>query len=141
MEDPKRMFRRELISLLGKYVIVETIKKEEFKGVLLGIDTDTLSVCLGDVEVNGSKAPRLFIMGHDISKIYSTEPPLDLEALAEEIKKVFPNMVILDKDARIIKVMHNIIVSEAGVKGSGPVYQRVKKIYENFVKSRQSSKE
>jgi hypothetical protein len=67
------------------------------------------------------------------------EKSFDLQALADRLERVFPNLVRVVQEAGIIVVMDKIRVSEKGlVEGSGPAAERVKKVFGEFVKERGS---
>ncbi len=128
-------FLRELAALLDKTVSVKTIHGKTYLGKLIGYDPNTLSLCLSEAKDNqGTVYARVFIRGDVISEIIRQEEPFDLKGLAERLEKMFPNMVKLYEEAGVIVVMDRIRVTEEGVvEGSGPVAERVKRVYEQFV--------
>ena len=64
---------------------------------------------------------------------------LDLKALSERLEKVFPTMVKLYEDQGFIWVMEKIKVTEKGVvEGSGPIAERVNRVYSLFTKEASS---
>ena len=130
-----RRFFEELGQLINKVVKVEDVTGKVMEGTLLRYDTNSMSVCLGDVSgERGAKIHRVFVYGPTIAKILASERPFNLEGLAERLERVFPNMVRLYADAGIIVVMDKIRVGEDGlVEGSGPAADRVRDIYERFV--------
>lgn len=130
-----RKFFEELGQLITKPVRVEDIKGKTFDGVLMGYDSNTMTVCLGDVAgVQGTKIHRLFVYGSTIAKIMASERPFNLEGLAERLERVFPNMTRIYPDAGIIVVMDKIRVNEGGViEGSGPAADRVRDIHQRFI--------
>jgi small nuclear ribonucleoprotein (snRNP)-like protein len=130
-----RRFFEELGQLITKPVRVEDVKGKTFDGVLMGYDSNTMTVCLGDVAgVQGTKIHRLFVYGSTIAKIMASERPFNLEGLAERLERVFPNMTRIYPDAGIIVVMDKIRVNEGGViEGSGPAADRVRDIHQRFI--------
>ncbi|MCD6154611.1 MAG: Lsm family RNA-binding protein [Candidatus Verstraetearchaeota archaeon] len=134
-------FMRELAALLDKAIIVKTIQGRKFTGRLIGYDPNNLNLCLADAkDESGSGFARIFIKGNVISEIIRTEEPFDLKGLAERLEKAFPNMVKLHEEAGVIVVMDRIRVTEEGViEGTGPTADRVKRIYEQFIKEKKSS--
>jgi len=130
-----RRFFEELGLLINKIVIVEDSKGKLLEGTLLGYDSNSMNICLGDVKgQKGTKIHRVFLYGSTIAKISATERPFNLEGLKERLERVFPNMVRLYSDAGILVVMDKIRVNEGGiVEGSGPAADRVRDIYERFV--------
>jgi small nuclear ribonucleoprotein (snRNP)-like protein len=130
-----RKFFEELGQLITKPVRVEDIKGKTFDGVLMGYDSNTMTVCLGDVAgEQGTKIHRVFVYGPTIAKIMASERPFNLEGLAERLERVFPNMTRIYPDAGIIVVMDKIRVNEGGViEGSGPAADRVRDIHKRFI--------
>ncbi len=130
-----RRFFEELGQLISKPVRVEGTNGKFFDGVLLGYESNTMSVCLGDVAgEQGTKIHRVFVYGPTIAKVSATERPFNLEGLAERLERVFPNMVRIYADAGIIVVMDKIRVNETGiVEGTGPAADRVRDIYQRFI--------
>jgi len=130
-----RKFFEELGQLVGKKVIVEDTAGKTYEGNLLGFDSQSMSVALGDVK--GSKGKlyhRLFLTGNTISKIMATDTPFNLDGLKERLERVFPNMVQYFPEAGVIVVMNKIRVNETGViEGSGPAASRVQDIYNKFI--------
>jgi len=131
-----RKFSEELALLIQRPVIVETNSGKRYTGILSGVDTDTLSVCISNcTDESGKVAHRLFVTGHSIAQIYSMEKPFDLHALADRVERVFPRMVKIVEGAGVIVVMDKIRLSEKGlIEGSGPAAERVQKVYEEFMK-------
>jgi small nuclear ribonucleoprotein (snRNP)-like protein len=131
-----RKFSEELALLLQKTVIVETNSGRKYTGLLSGVDTDTLSVCISNcADESGKAIHKLFLNGPSIAQIYSMEKPFDLQALADRVERVFPRMVKIVEGAGVILVMDKIRLSENGIiEGSGPAAERVQRVYEEFVK-------
>lgn len=131
-----RRFFEELVGLVQKNVRVVDTKGNIYEGVLLGYDSNTLSLCLGDAKgEKGSRVHRVFLLGHAVAKISLVEVPFDLEGLAQRLERVFPKMVRLYPEAGVIVVMDKIRVNESGViEGTGPAAERVQSIYERFMR-------
>ncbi|MGQ9513522.1 MAG: Lsm family RNA-binding protein [Thermoproteota archaeon] len=129
-----------LTDLMGRQVTVITVGQEEYKGTLLAISPDTLSVCLGDVkDSKGKRFYRVVLNGNIVSKIIVEKILVDLRRLAERIERVFPKMVKLNEEAGVIIVMDKIRIDENGVvEGSGPAAERVGAIYKEFIREQQS---
>lgn len=130
-----RKFFEELGQLMEKAVRVEGTDGKVFDGVLMGYDSNSLSVCLGDVAgEQGTKIHRMFIYGQTISRVSASERPFNLAGLAERLERVFPNMIRIYHEAGVILVMDKIRVNESGVvEGSGPAADRVRDIYQRFI--------
>jgi small nuclear ribonucleoprotein (snRNP)-like protein len=130
-----RKFFEELGQLVGKPVRVEDTREKVYDGVLLGYDSNTMTICLGDVPgEQGTKIHRVFIYGSTVARISASERPFNLAGLAERLERVFPNMTRTFTDAGMIVVMDKIRVNETGVvEGSGPAADRVRDIYQRFI--------
>ena len=135
MSVAQRKFFTEVTSLVDKNVIVTTTSEKTFSGTLVGINPDTLSLCLGDAkDQEGKMLHRVFLNGSVVAQILSVEKPFNIKALADRLEKVFPTMVKLYEDKGFIWVMEKVKVTEKGVvEGSGPAAERVQKVYEQFV--------
>jgi len=131
-----RKFSEELALLLQKSVVVETNIGKRYTGILSGVDTDTLTLCISDcTDESGKIVHKLFITGRSIAQMYSVERPFALQALADRLERVFPRMVRVVEGAGVIVVMDKIRLSEKGlIEGSGPAAERVQKVYEEFMK-------
>ena len=135
MSIAQRRFFTEVTALADKNVIVSTTTEKTFSGTLIGINPDTLSLCLADAKDQEGKAlHRVFLNGNIVAQILSVEKPFNVKALADRLEKVFPTMVKLYEDKGFIWVMDKVKVTEKGiVEGSGPAAERVQKVYEQFV--------
>jgi hypothetical protein len=68
------------------------------------------------------------------------EKPFDLKGLAERLNRVFPELVKVREDIGAIIVMDKIKVTEKGVvEGSGLAAERVKAIFDEFVRESRKS--
>lgn len=130
----------ELATLIGRQVTVITTGQDEYRGILLAVSSDNLTVSLGDVQASsGKRFYRIVINGGIVAKIVVEKVLVDLRRLAERIERVFPKMVRLNEEARVILVMEKIRVDESGViEGSGPAAERVGAIYREFVHEQQA---
>jgi len=135
MSVAQRRFFAEVAALSDKHVIVSTTAGKAFSGTLIGINPETLSLCLADArDEEGKVLHRVFLNGNVVAQILSVEKPFDLKALAERLEKVFPTMVKLYEDKGFIWVMDKVKLTEKGVvEGSGPAAERVQKVYEQFI--------
>ena len=134
----ERRFMEEIASLIQNNVKVTTSSGKVFTGVLSGVNSLNLNLCLTNVKDNeGNESFKLFISGRIIEKIESIEKPFDLKGLAERFERLFPRMVRLYEDAGLIVVMDKIRVTEKGIiEGSGPAAERVQRVYEEFIKEK-----
>jgi len=131
-----RKFSEELALLLQKPIIVETSSGKRYTGILSGVDTDTLTVCISDcTDESGKTVHRLFVTGRSIAQMYTVEKPFALQSLADRLERVFPRMVRVVEGAGVIVVMDKIRVGEKGImEGSGPAAERVQRVYDEFMK-------
>ena len=131
-----RRFIEEMSSLIQRNVRVTTTTGKSYSGTLAGVNLETMDVCLTDAkDGEGKKIYKLFISGRVIEEVEGVEKPFDLKSLAERLERLFPRMVRLYEDAGVIVVMDKIRVSEKGViEGSGPAAERVKHVFEEFMK-------
>jgi len=131
----QRKFFTEITALVDKNVIVSTTTGKTFSGTLIGINPDTLSLCLAEAkDQEGKSLHRVFLNGNIVAQILSVEKPFDIKALADRLEKVFPTMVRLYEDKGFIWVMDKVKATEKGVvEGTGPAAERVQKVYEQFI--------
>jgi len=131
----QRKFFTEVTALMDKSVIVATTTEKTFSGTLIGINPDTLSLCLGEAkDQEGKILHRVFLNGNIVAQILSVEKPFNIKALADRLEKVFPTMVRLYEDKGFIWVMDKVKATEKGVvEGTGPAAERVQKVYEQFI--------
>ena len=135
MSVAQRKYFSEITALADKNVVVITAAGKKLAGVLLGINPDTMSLCLAEAkDEEGKVLHRVFLNGNSVTQILSVEKPFDLKALADRLEKVFPTMVKLYEDKGFIWVMDKVKVTEKGVvEGSGPAAERVEKVFVQFM--------
>jgi small nuclear ribonucleoprotein (snRNP)-like protein len=131
----QRKFFTEVAGLVDSSVVVMTTTGKTYSGTLIGVNPDSLSLCLSDVkDAEGKVLHRVFLNGSVVAEILSVEKPFDLKSLADRLEKVFPTMVRLYEDNGFIWVMNKVKVTEKGVvEGSGPAAERVQSVYEHFM--------
>jgi len=131
--NPNREFLLELSGLVNKRVKVVLTNEKTYVGTLRGIQDNSFNIVLADAEYNGQKLYRVFITGSNIVEVTLTEEPFDLAGLANELSQMFqPQNVKLIEEAGIIQVFDRFTVSEDGVKGTGPIADRIRRIYEKY---------
>ena len=72
------------------------------------------------------------------------EQPFNLQGLADELQErlnLLEADVKLFEDARIIQVLNKVKVSEKGVDGTGPVADRVRAVFDEFMASLEEENE
>jgi len=131
-----RAFNRELAAVVGATVEVVINTGKTYSGTLKGIDQNTLSIILSDVVADGeTNIPKIFIYGSSIIAFSVAEREISLEGLAKELEKTFPpGGVQFYPDTGIILVMNKIRISKDGIEGSGPLYERVAVIADDWLK-------
>lgn len=132
-----RSFNRELAAVVGATIEVATKDGKNYSGILKGIDQNTLSIVLSEVVdlKDGSKIPKIFIYGNSIVSFSVAEKEVSLEGLAKELEKTFPpGGVKFWPDTGVIVVMNKIRITPEGVDGSGPLYERVAVIADDWLK-------
>ena len=122
-----RKFSDEISNFTGKRVTVETSEGRIYKGILVSID-ESLNVIIEDT---GQNIDRMIINGSFVKEVKLTKP-FDIRAFVEKLNNVFPGLVKVVENT--IVVMDKIKVTEKGVEGSGLAVDRVKAMYEQFVR-------
>ncbi len=133
---PKWIFNKELADLKGKYITVVSTSNKVFSGILKAWNPDTFDVCLAKAVEGKNTYFKIFIRGPTISEILINEQPFDLLALTAALRdrlNLLEADVKLYEDARMIQVLNKIKVSEKGVEGTGPVADRVRAVFEQFM--------
>ncbi|HEY7757616.1 MAG TPA: Lsm family RNA-binding protein, partial [Nitrososphaeraceae archaeon] len=127
-----RKFYEEILQFVGKKVSIETSYDKNYSGTLSAID-ERLDTVLENVE--GQGILRIIINGSFVKEIKLLEKPFDLKGLADRLSRVFPGLVKIREDVKAIIVMDKIKVTEYGIEeGSGLAADRVKSIYEEFMR-------
>ena len=131
-----RSFNRELAAVVGATVEVVINTGKTYSGTMKGIDQNTLSVILSEVvDDKGTSIPKIFLYGSSIVSFSVAEKEISLEGLAKELEKTFPpGGVQFYPDTGIILVMNKIRISKDGIEGSGPLYERVAVIADDWLK-------
>jgi small nuclear ribonucleoprotein (snRNP)-like protein len=131
----QRKFFSEITALADKNVVVITAAGKKLSGILIGINPDTMSLCLAEAKDEEARIlHRVFLNGNNVAQILAVEKPFDLKALAGRLEKVFPTMIKLYEDKGFIWVMDKVKVTEKGViEGSGPAAERVEKVFAVFM--------
>ena len=131
-----RAFNRELAAVVGATVEVVINTGKTYSGTLKGIDQNSLSIVLSDVVADGETSiPKIFIYGTSIVTFSVAEREVSLEGLVKELEKTFPpGGVQFYPDTGIILVMNKIRISKEGIEGSGPLYERVAVIADDWLK-------
>ena len=135
-------YKSELNVFAGKHVIVQTTTGKKIKGVLIGINTDDMSIILGDAVADNQNHHRIFLSGSTVAEMYLGEAPFNIQGLKTELEKVFKKSgVRYFEDTQTILVMDRYRVTEEGVEGEGPVADRVRRIWSSYVDTLSSDEE
>ncbi|NHJ32836.1 MAG: hypothetical protein FK732_08235 [Asgard group archaeon] len=135
---PKWVFNKELADLKGKYITVVTTTGKTFNGLLKAWNPDTFDLCLANVNEGKNTYFKVFLRGPIISEILISEQPFDLQGLALELQErlnLLEADVKLFEDASMIHVLNKVNVTEKGVEGTGPVADRVRVVFEQFMET------
>jgi small nuclear ribonucleoprotein (snRNP)-like protein len=135
MSVAERKYVNEIASLVDRNIMVITTDNKTYTGTLLGVNTENLSLVLGNAkDPEGIVIPKIVMSGSIVAKILSVEKAFDLSGLAERLERVFPRMVKLYEKEGFIWVMDRVKVTEQGVvEGSGPAAERVQKVHSQFI--------
>ena len=131
-----RAFNREIATIVGATVNVKLDDGTIYSGALKGVDPESLSIIMTDVVVEGTeeRIPKIFIYGSHIVSFSVAEEELSLEGLARVLEKQFPpGGVQYFSDTGIIVVMNKIRITADGVDGTGPLYERVRQAYDEWM--------
>ena len=125
-----------MTNLINSPITALTSTNRRYEGDLVGFDPQTLSICLSKAkDQDGNILPKVILNGKVITELFTTEVPFELKKLAERLERVFPKLVKIYEDAGVVLVMEKIRLTKDGiVEGSGPAADRVKKVYEEFIK-------
>jgi small nuclear ribonucleoprotein (snRNP)-like protein len=132
-----RSFNRELSSVVGATIEVATKDGKTYSGTLKGIDQNTLSLVMIEVVdlKDGSNIAKIFIYGDSVVSFSVAEKEISIEGLAKELEKTFPpGGVRFFPETGVIVVMNKIRITPEGVDGSGPLYERVAAIADDWLK-------
>ncbi len=131
--NPNREFLLELSTLVNKRVKILLSSDKIYTGVLRGIQDTSFNVALSEAESAGINYFRVFITGSNIVEITLAEEPFNLSGLASELASMFqPQNIKILEEAGIIQVFDRFTVSEEGVKGTGPIAERIQKIFDKY---------
>lgn len=127
MTSESRKLTDQILSFTGKRVSIETTEGRVYSGTLTSID-ENLNVILENTDNNISK---MLINGSFVKEVRLVKP-FDLNAFVEKLNEIFPGLV--KKVGNTIVIMDKIKVTERVVQGSGLAADRVRSLYDEFVK-------
>jgi hypothetical protein len=133
-----KRFNDEFALILDKTVKV-VASTGVYTGRVLAYNPGDYSLWMADVkEEKGEAYSKLFLAGHSILRVEVLETGPDLSQLAERLNKLFPNLVVYHKESDTIVVMDRLRVTREGVFGEGPAAERVKRVYEEFMREQRA---
>ncbi len=122
--------------MLESKVKVQLKNKENFfvVGTLKGFSrTDSIFLVNADDTI-GNRFNKLVIHGSNWISISLEATPFPMEGLYTRLKNVFPpGQVKYMPEIQSILVMGKININEKGVTGDGPMFERVKAIYDQYI--------
>jgi len=136
LAEANKRFVAELNSLIGREVQVVLSNGEVYKGILHAVDSQLNILLANATAKSGDKYNRVFIMYRYIVHIDSVEKRIDLREFAKYAEKVFPGMVKYVEETNTVLIGDKVRVSEIGVEGVGPVAERAKRLFDEFLKMR-----
>ncbi len=139
--EASRRFVARLNALLGKSVIVYTMKGNTYKGTLYGFDQSSLSIVLTNAEdTKGNKHPIILIAGHNLAEIRVEETAVfDAREFADFLVRyggIALHQVRVYEDLNIVEVSRSVKVSKDGVEGSGPLAQKIYTLYREYLRKK-----
>jgi hypothetical protein len=133
-----KRFNDEFALILDKTVKV-VASTGVYTGRVLAYNPGDYSLWMADVkDEKGETYSKLFLAGHSILRVEVLETGPDLSQLAERLNKLFPNLVVYHKESDTIVVMDRLRVTREGVFGEGPATERVKRVYEEFMREQRA---
>ncbi len=129
-------YNKEMNMMLEAKVKVQLKNKENFfvTGTLKGFSRSDSIFLVNADDTLGNKYNKLVIHGSNWLSISLEGTPFPMEGLSVRLKGVFPpSGVKYIPEIQSISVMGKITISEKGVTGEGPLFERVKAIYDQYI--------
>ncbi len=139
--EPARRLTAKLNGLLDHIVTVVTTDGKTYTGKLTGFDPATLALAIEGVkDSSGSSWPLIIIGGSRVAEIRVGESEVfDAREFADFLAKygnIDRSQIRVVEDANIVEVARNVVVSRDGVKGSGPLAQKVYTFYREYLRTK-----
>ncbi len=138
--EAARRFTVKLQTLINKDVIVNTTTGKSYQGKLFGFDHNTMSLILVKArESTGKTWPLVVISGNILAEILlSEEAVFDAEEFAEFLasRGIPQHYIRIHRDLNIVEISKTIRVSRDGVEGSGPMAQKIRTLYLEYLRSK-----
>ena len=130
----QRLFNQELNIFVGRRVKVDIDNGKQYTGILKGIGSE-FTIILADATNGTEKLHRVLISGRHIIEMTLAEEPFDIQGLAQELAGMFkPENLKVYEDTGVILVLDRFRVTEKGVEGTGPVADRIRRVWEKYAK-------
>jgi len=139
LPEAHRRFQGELRGLIDKKVSVRLADGRMYKGRIVGIDINTLSIVLSDVETDqGTKHSKVIVHGSRISEIIIEEeavfdPREFADFIVQRLQLPSHAIEISDQFGYVI-VYHKYKITESGVEGEGPFAQRLYDLLQEYLR-------
>ncbi len=142
LPEAHRRFQGELRSLIDKKVLVRLADGRTYRGTVVGIDINTLSLVLSDAETDqGSKISKVIVHGSRISEIIVEEEavfePREFADFIVQKLQLPPHAIEVSDQFRYVIVYHKYKITESGVEGEGPFAQRLYDLLQEYLRSKQ----
>lgn len=138
--EAARRFTVKFQSLINKDVIVRTTTGKTYTGKLYGFDQTSMSVILVKVrDSDGKNWPLVIVSGNVLAEILLTEEAVfDAEEFSTFLtsRGIPPHYIRVYRDLNVVEVSKNIRVSKNGVEGSGPMAQKIRTLYLEYLRSK-----
>ena len=109
-------------------------------GRLTGLDNMSQGLVLEEArDDKHNKYEKIFIHGHKWMSFSLEGEPFPIEALAKRLSTMLPTgSVKVTQDGGISCLGGKVIITEHGVKGRGPTFERIQKVYQSFMEELKS---
>jgi len=135
-----KRFTDEFAALLDRVVKVTTLHGS-YQGRLLAYSPTDYSLWVSDArDDKGELLSKVFLAGQSVVRIELVESGPDMTKLVDRLNRLFPNLVNYLRESDTILVMDRIRVTREGVTGEGPAAEKVKRIFDEFMKDEASKK-
>ncbi len=129
-----QLYNKEVTSLLNEYVKVILTSGKTYEGKIVGMNLDTLDLCLSTVKSEEGEFPKVVISGRSVSEIILTKEPFTLLGLVPKLKEAFgdANIEILD-NGKLITIFNRVKITVNGVEGVGPIADRASELFKEYL--------
>lgn len=130
-----RQYNTEIGNFIDKIVKVYLDDDRFFVGQLKGISEDSNLILINAKNEKNKSFPKILIKSPYYNYVSLEEEPFPMKALAARISTIFPkgHVNYVEEQNTISILGGKILVDENGVRGAGPTFDRVKKIFDQFL--------